>query len=716
MCYSTMLRLSVCVGILASFWVTPEASYPPLCQRIDAAVRLLSSNKTMFFSQNQYIVHNDLHNAEEDVFSVSHLDPDFPANIDAAVNWFGKRKSFYFKGCYYYKVHASRQRQRLRSRRVSRLGLPCDVDAALNTDRQHVLVFKGCQYWTINRTTRRAVHSGNTSNLGLPCHLDAALTWKNGTSYVIKDDVIWALPSRNSPAYRSSLDDWNLCSWRICESNDTTRDNNVTHLGASFPCNGDERFCRLRFDQMTMAGSHNAGSGFDGGFGFLSCWVRNQYLSVLEQLRFGVRFLDVDTSWEHCGLLGTFHNFACGGPVCKMIKQIKRFLRENRHEVVTVNFNHEMQDFDRVAPALLRQITAQLGDDVNAVYRDVGRWPSLRDAITSNKRLFVIVDKRVASEMFDDYLNFRWIHSERLLHSTWRGDVNVNGHCQEVVENSQQQCRNKNNAPLLEVSIFGYSVSCVTTIADLCLPLVHNISRVCQGHRHLTGRAPNVLLVDYPERVARPELSVVWAAFLQNVRNAASLSRGACHVQVDAAVTWKVEEGEEKVLFIVGGRHVVYNWNIHIQEPLQLGASDTLGNLPATADAAFRRAEDPNDVCFVRGCSVTCFSVLTSSSNDYVNDTLSAWGLPCDVDAAFTRDDSTFLLKGCQYWQREASGHVTGPQTITGLGVPCNVSAVLQAPDGATYFFKGDDYYKYKDQQMSLVKSVLDWSADFLQC
>lgn len=94
---------------------------------------------------------------------------------------------------------------------------------------------------------------------------------------------------------------------------------------------------------------------------------------------------------------------------------------------MTVNFNHEMQDFDRVAPALLRQITAQLGDDVNAVYRDVGRWPSLRDAITSNKRLFVIVDKRVASEMFDDYLNFRWIHSERLLHSTWRGDVNVNG-------------------------------------------------------------------------------------------------------------------------------------------------------------------------------------------------------------------------------------------------------------------------------------------------
>ena len=87
------------------------------------------------------------------------------------------------------------------------------------------------------------------------------------------------------------------------------------------------RFCSLKLDQATLAGSHNAGSGFDGGFGFLSCWVRNQYMTVLEQLRFGVRYLDVDTSWEHCGLLGTFHNFACGGPLCRMIKQVRTTFR-----------------------------------------------------------------------------------------------------------------------------------------------------------------------------------------------------------------------------------------------------------------------------------------------------------------------------------------------------------------------------------------------------
>jgi hypothetical protein len=83
------------------------------------------------------------------------------------------------------------------------------------------------------------------------------------------------------------------------------------------------RFCRLRFDQITLAGLHNAGSGFDGEFGLLSCWVQNHGLSILQQLRQGIRFLDVDISWQHCGLLGSFHNFACGGPVCKMIKQAR---------------------------------------------------------------------------------------------------------------------------------------------------------------------------------------------------------------------------------------------------------------------------------------------------------------------------------------------------------------------------------------------------------
>lgn len=135
-----------------------------------------------------------------------------------------------------------------------------------------------------------------------------------------------------------------------------------------------------------------------------------------------------------------------------------------------------------------------------------------------------------------------------------------------MVENSHQQCQSNDDAPLLEISILGHSTSCVTTIADLCLPLVHRISRLCQDARHGRGRAPNVLLVDFPERAPRAALSVVSAAFLQNVRNVARLSRAACHVRVDAAVVWAEQGGELRVLFFSGSRPVLYNWHIHTQE------------------------------------------------------------------------------------------------------------------------------------------------------
>ena len=98
-----------------------------------------------------------------------------------------------------------------------------------------------------------------------------------------------------------------------------------------------------------------------------------------------------------------------------------------------VNFNHEMRDHQRVLPALVRQMTAQLGNYVSSYFRDVGIWPSLHHAVASNRRLFVIIDKRVASMAYSTYFRHRWIHSERLLQSTWRGDVSVDGTLQRVL-------------------------------------------------------------------------------------------------------------------------------------------------------------------------------------------------------------------------------------------------------------------------------------------
>lgn len=708
------LVLAVLCGIFSQCLCSPLD-----CQRIDAAVTWGSNNKTYFFSGNEYIVYNDDLNAEEDVHDVSNLTADFPTNIDAAVNWFGRNQSVYFKGCNFYQLDELRGRLGPRNP-LSELGLPCDVNAALNTDARRILVFKGCQYWSVEQAPIRAVLGGTTADLGLPCDLDAAVTRVNGTSYVIKANVMWLLTSHNRAGAPQSVDDLNLCSWRLCENDDT--DNSDEELSGEFPCNGDRRFCRLRFDQTTLAGSHNAGSGFDGDVPF-SCVAQNQAMSVLDQMRLGIRYLDVDSSWQQCGLLGSNHGMDCGGPICKMIKQIKRFLRENRHEVLAINFNHDMRDHERVIPALVRQLTSQLGPYLNSYYRDFGEWPSLGHAVKSNKRLIVIMDKRVTSLEAGNYSRHLWVHSESLLQSTWRrgifGLFSRPSDCNPVVKSSRVGCQTQQHAPLLEISVFSFSLlSCVTTIADLCLPLVHVVARQCQAPRHSQGKAPNILLVDYPERAPRPELSVVHAAFLQNVRNVARLSRESCELHVQAAVLLpEMVNGEHLVWMSTGSRDLLYNWNISMQQPHNHSRPPRADRIPSTVDAAYISPEDPRDICYIADCSVSCMPAMTSETFNVQRSavSLTSLGLPCDVQAAFTKQGVTYFLKGCQFWQRELSGHVTGPSPINNFGLPCDVTAALESPDGSTYFFKEEVYWKLTNNQLSAPKSILDWPADLLR-
>ena len=70
----------------------------------------------------------------------------------------------------------------------------------------------------------------------------------------------------------------------------------------------------------------------------------------------GIRHLDIDPCYDNCGLLGTCHASFCGGSLCAIIKQIRHFLEEHRHDVITVNFNHEIKDEVKVFKALTRQI------------------------------------------------------------------------------------------------------------------------------------------------------------------------------------------------------------------------------------------------------------------------------------------------------------------------------------------------------------------------
>ncbi|XP_025099214.1 uncharacterized protein LOC112566996 [Pomacea canaliculata] len=392
-----------------------------------------------------------------------------------------------------------------------------------------------------------------------------------------------------------------------------------------------------------------------------------------------------------------------------MLKQVKQFLQENRQEVVAINFNHEMQDMDRVMPALLRQVTSQLGVYVNTGYRDGGTWPTLGQAVLSNKRLFVFIDKRVAQ--FPEYATAKWIHSEDLLKSTWRSDTAVTAtDCQAVLRAVDVQCQQKAREPILEVSVFGSSLICVSSIAKACQPLLHQVARACATTDMRRTSAQRLAASDYPEMAPLIASQWVSAAFHQNLRNLAQLSSHVCQVSVDA-VTWDGDTSD--TYFFSGDRVLTYSWQTGLQK--SAGTSSDL-RLPANVDAAFLSTSGL--VCVTSGCDVTCRHKLTSGSVNVTN--LKDMGLPCHVNAAFTKGNNTFFFKECQYWRSSQNVSDIGPRPVTDFGpLPCNLTAAFVDRNGiSTYFFKGGNYWNYTEESgLSGPADILDnWSLDLVHC
>lgn len=120
-------------------------------------------------------------------------------------------------------------------------------------------------------------------------------------------------------------------------------------------CNGMAEFCDLGFNQVTFAGTHNSGAGFDGLLYYhtkiglsipaWSCWYRSQGQSITTQLDNGIRYLDIDTCFVDSGRWErgpwTCHSGAFGGTIRKMLKQIDEWMQRHPYEVVVIKFGRD---------------------------------------------------------------------------------------------------------------------------------------------------------------------------------------------------------------------------------------------------------------------------------------------------------------------------------------------------------------------------------------
>ena len=131
-------------------------------------------------------------------------------------------------------------------------------------------------------------------------------------------------------------------------------------------CNGMKELCSLQINQVTLAGSHNAGAGFDGLLYYhkiaklpaVSCLYRNQRLSITAQLDLGIRYFDVDACWDKFykpESPWTCHQRAFGGSIKAILEQVDAWMKINKNDVVVLHFNRDSTDPDKTGEELKKK-------------------------------------------------------------------------------------------------------------------------------------------------------------------------------------------------------------------------------------------------------------------------------------------------------------------------------------------------------------------------
>ena len=265
----------------------------------------------------------------------------------------------------------------------------------------------------------------------------------------------------------------------------------VTRINGQMKCNGMEGLCDLRIDQVTFPGAHNAGSTPLLPES-LSCLWHNQGSLIWRQFEKGVRYFDIDTCWHdgrvkncHCNsILGCEYGDNLRDALIWLDTQMKLYIPifdiENHYEVVILHFNRDADISGEAAKQKigegLEQLLTELWDPngnaenkMNTYYKNNNnQWPTLRQAIESNQRVFVFMDNGPAK-----YINPEpdWlVQSNGLIASTWSTifiwSTDADADCTEIVSVARDKC--DTSRLFVELAAFGTFGRCIEKMAKLC--------------------------------------------------------------------------------------------------------------------------------------------------------------------------------------------------------------------------------------------------------
>jgi hypothetical protein len=163
-------------------------------------------------------------------------------------------------------------------------------------------------------------------------------------------------------------------------------------------CNGSAASCSRRYDQVTIAATHNAFSYAEGGD--VKYLYPNQDRPIRDQLAAGIRGLGIrpcpyygDDPAE-MGRVYVTHNFELRGllgsePLADVLAEVRAFLDQNPDEVVTLYAE------SAVTPAQIADTFTTAGLDPYLYTYDAAQgWPTLSEMIVRNTRLVVFNDSQ----------------------------------------------------------------------------------------------------------------------------------------------------------------------------------------------------------------------------------------------------------------------------------------------------------------------------------
>jgi len=293
-------------------------------------------------------------------------------------------------------------------------------------------------------------------------------------------------------------------------------------------CNGKESYCKLPFDQATFAGTHNSAAGFNGvlkygsGIAAVSCWYRCQDISITYQMRFGIRFFDLDLCY-HKGTLKGCHKDAYAGTLAEILKQMADFLNDsvNRKQVAVIRLSdmHGVTSSNSylVMNEIKNYFTGSGGKTgLNDYHHRYGRWPTLQQAVDENKRVFVFTPSDICtSSCFSSYPFL--INENTYMGDTWQ-TRKITSSCSGIVGDTRSQCESKKYKTFILDSNFGSSGICTWDMAGYCDNWLKASVDACAAVRKTVNKAVNFLAVDFPNKAPSSQ-SVVKIANEQNDAN-----------------------------------------------------------------------------------------------------------------------------------------------------------------------------------------------------